>query len=410
MDRLTKKTYVYGAIEKELESFMYIRVAENSSSNKAFKQTHVEKIDDKNILSTETYFDYAGRETIIENQYKIIEKEYYGDGNIKRESVYEKINDGKVCVSDVLYFYNDKGLLDVTLTAYELGDKIKYFITKNIYTNDNLLKYEIKYLDAQEVDTTGNTVNLPEEAKASVIKYDYDEIGNVTSESTYIGLLSLSNLSTIIFAKKVEKSYDIPKNKITEISGDIKTEYTYNYLDKPVVVKNIVNKNDIFITNGTNKEDQETGLITTNSYDKNGNIIKTISPSNKVTEYTYDKLDRLLETKHNNVLSEDSSDKGTLSEINSYNWAGNVVKKELKFNDLVKSQSEYYYDSRNNLLVSIDKVDGKEAVHSYEYNNLGQVIAEATPESFSALDTTETVPVKKYSISNAKSRTNYTYL
>jgi len=181
MDRLTKKTYVYGAIEKELESFMYIRVAENSSSNKAFKQTHVEKIDDKNILSTETYFDYAGRETIIENQYKIIEKEYYGDGNIKRESVYEKINDGKVCVSDVLYFYNDKGLLDVTLTAYELGDKIKYFITKNIYTNDNLLKYEIKYLDAQEVDTTKNTVSLPEEAKASVIKYDYDEIGNVTS-------------------------------------------------------------------------------------------------------------------------------------------------------------------------------------------------------------------------------------
>ncbi|NLE04283.1 MAG: RHS repeat protein, partial [Crenarchaeota archaeon] len=227
MDRLITKSYKDEGDLKKLESFAYERGTEKSSSNKAFKQTHVEKIDDENELRTETYFDYAGRETIIENQYKIIEKEYYGDGNIKRESVYEKINDGKVCVSDVLYFYNDKGLLDVTLTAYELGKTRTYFITKNIYTNDNLLKYEIKYLDAQEVDTTKNTVSLPEEAKASVIKYDYDEIGNVTSESTYIGLFSLSNLSTIIFAKKVEKSYDIPNNKITETSGDIKTEYTY---------------------------------------------------------------------------------------------------------------------------------------------------------------------------------------
>lgn len=53
--------------------------------------------------------------------------------------------------------------------------------------------------------------------------------------------------------------------------------------------------------------------------------------------------DRLLETKHNQVSSENSSDKpGVLSETNSYNWAGKIVKKELKFNDLVKSQTENY--------------------------------------------------------------------
>ena len=158
MDRLNKKIYSNGSNKKELESFIYERGDENSPSNKAFKQIHVEKIDDENELRTETYFDYAGRETIIENQYKIIEKEYYGDGNIKRESVYDKTNNEKVCASDVLYFYNDKGLLDVTLTAYELDSKRTYFITKNSYTNDNLLKYEVKYLDAQEVAITGNTV------------------------------------------------------------------------------------------------------------------------------------------------------------------------------------------------------------------------------------------------------------
>ena len=195
---------------------------------------------------------------------------------------------------------------------------------------------------------------------------------------------------------------------MTEISGKIKTIYEYNYLDKPVRVKNAVKKDDVFIINTSDKE--ETELITTNSYDKNGNIIKTITPSNTVTEYTYDKLDRLLVTKQNDVLSEDASEKpGILSEINSYNWAGNVVKKELKFNDLIRSQTEYYYDSRNNLLLSVDHVDGKEAAHSYQYNNIGQVIAEATPESFSELDTAETDPVKKYSLSNASSRTKYIY-
>lgn len=57
-----------------------------------------------------------------------------------------------------------------------------------------MLKYEIKYLDAQEVTITGNTVTLPETARASVIKYEYDEIGNITSESTYIDELVLSKL------------------------------------------------------------------------------------------------------------------------------------------------------------------------------------------------------------------------
>lgn len=59
--------------------------------------------------------------------------------------------------------------------------------------------------------------------------------------------------------------------------------------------------------------------------------------------------------------------------------------------------------------MSIDKVDGKEAVHSYEYNNAGQMIAEATPESFSELKSSETDPIKKYSLENATSRTKYTY-
>ncbi len=414
LNRLTEKSYTdLSGTTTVLESFSYENGSDSSKSNRAYSQNHYETIDENSKLVTKTYFDYAGRETLVENPYKIIEKEYYGDGNIKRESIYENLNGndsyikGK-CTSDILYFYNDHGLLETKLTGYETGDKGTYFISKYLYTRDNLPEYEIAYLDAKEVSLTG-IISIPaDKAKACVIKYEYDGTGNVLSESSYINELSLSDLSSLKFAKRNEKEYDYSKYTITETSGEIKTITTYNYLNKPVEVKNIVSKND-FTESSALKNGNE--LITSNSYDLNGNLIKTISPSGNITKYSYDALGRMIKTEHPDVVSEDGGEAGVLSEITEYNWAGKVTGNKLKYKDQIKSSSEYIYDLRNNLLLSIDKIDekGNEAVSAYEYNTIGMVTKEASPAAFSDVSSSEEDKLKKYAISNASSHTNYYY-
>ncbi|MBQ5989431.1 MAG: hypothetical protein IJL67_08055 [Oscillospiraceae bacterium] len=396
LNRLITKKYSDGTNSALLESFSYER---GGTADKASKQTHTEYIDSVNKLVTETFFDYAGRETVSETQYKRTEKEYYADGNLKRERVFDKAADSK-CISDVVYFYNDRGMPDITLTGYKPGES--YFITKNLYTKDGLSEYEIVYTDAQKVDPSSPVI--PEKAKASVTRYEYDESGNVLKESSLLDEFAIADLSSAKFAVKTEWEYDVTNNTVTEKSGKIKTVYVNNYLDKTVTVKNIADSADITGTDGKG----ETELITLNSYDRNGNLIKTVTPSGSVTEYRYDNLNRLTETIQNNVPSEDGGDStGTLTETLSYNWAGSVTKKILKFGDQVKSESAYYYDSRNNMILSVDKTGDSEAAHAYEYNNAGLVTAEASPESFAG--TEEEDPLSRYTVSNAYGYIKYTY-
>ena len=84
-------------------------------------------------------------------------------------------------------------------------------------------------------NTADQKVEAPvinEKLKASVVKYEYDETGNVLSESSYINDFSISELSSLRFAKRTEKEYDYLNYTITEKSGDITTVTFYNYLDK----------------------------------------------------------------------------------------------------------------------------------------------------------------------------------
>ena len=61
------------------------------SPKKASKKVHIKYIDENTSLRTDTYFDYEGRETIIENPYGKIYKEYYGDGNLKAKAFITRI-------------------------------------------------------------------------------------------------------------------------------------------------------------------------------------------------------------------------------------------------------------------------------------------------------------------------------
>ncbi len=180
-----------------LEQFSYENGGENSAPDRASKYTHTEYINEENGLKTTIYLDYTGRETASENSIRKTEKEYYADRNLKREKVF----DNSICVSDVLYLYNDRGMLDTTFTGYKPGES--YFISKNIYTPDGLLEYEIVYLDAQKTELDSPV--LPQKAKASITKYEYDEYGNVLTESIYTGDFSTEDIASVKFAEKTTR-------------------------------------------------------------------------------------------------------------------------------------------------------------------------------------------------------------
>ncbi|MDO5151017.1 MAG: kelch repeat-containing protein, partial [Oscillospiraceae bacterium] len=398
LNRLTEKKYN----DLILEQFSYEKGNSNSTPYKSSKLIHTEYINGDSGLVTETELDYAGRETVSDNPFRKTEKEYYADGNLKRERVFDKSAESK-CISDILYFYNDRGMLETTLTGYK-PDK-SYFISKNIYTLDGLLEYEIVYLDAQEINP--DSPKWSENAKANVIRYEYDEHGNVLTESTYTGEISIADVSSAAYVVRTSREYDFPDNTVTEQSGNIKTVYVNNYLGKPVTVKNVVKSSDLIASAAGTGE--ETELITENTYDRNGNLKGTITPSKSETEYNYDKLGRLTETIQHDVPSDDGSKTGILTETLSYNWAGSVTKKVLKFGDSVKSESEYCYDSRNNLILSADKVGDKYAVTAYEYNRAGLLTAEASPESFAGISSEESLSAETYSIASASGYTKYIY-
>lgn len=201
LGRITRQKFidpVYGNEEVLLEESIYIKgeSIEGLSPKKASKKVHIKYIDENTSLRTDTYFDYEGRETIIENPYGKIYKEYYGDGNLKSESVYNKnIKYGSTfytLASRSVYYYNSQGLLDVSLMAHkEENNWISYFITKYGYTDDGLLDYEVNWLDAVEILNISDKTPLPKDRKANVKKYSYNELGSVTNERNYIGNVPL---------------------------------------------------------------------------------------------------------------------------------------------------------------------------------------------------------------------------
>jgi len=153
-------------------------------------------------------------------------------------------------------------------------------------------------------------------------------------------------------------------------------------------------------------------------YDKDGNVKTYTGPSNNRIEYEYDNMGRVTDTFYYGVKDEYGKELEYLKESNEYDWEGNVTKSEMKAvytdgEEKIHSLSEYYYDGRGQLLVSIDKLeeDGewKDVVNSYAYDNAGRLVQEALPGSFDTMAQGSQNPIEKYSVDNARSKTKYTY-
>ena len=217
----------------------------------------------------------------------IIQRMLYDiDGNVVKEMDAEGYLSGADDNSryGTLYKYNLAGwLMEKKVPLKKDKDTVYYQITRYTYDKNGQVlieKSSQEYITADSEPSAWNTIT-----------YSYDKSGNVKSVTD-----SSDGL--------VEYSYDamgrVAQEKIRmEGTKDIITGYEYNNCGNLVKSWNQVDAQDL--------DEGGTGTVqasTVMEYDKNGNVIKEITPEGYITTYAYDDNDRL--TAMNEQVREDT--------------------------------------------------------------------------------------------------------
>ncbi len=171
--------------------------------------------------------------------------------------------------------------------------------------------------------------------------YEYDINGNQVKETVYL---------------------DVNKTKVTE--------YEYNHFDKPVKMIQHAEAGDIYGNTPGSTEDLP--LVTTYTYDANGNVKTMTAPDQVLTEYEYDRLDRpVLQRVH----GRDEYGNAVIVTETAYDFAGNIISSTDGNGNITRN----IYNRRGMLEKTIDAAGGTTA---YYYDRAGRLTANVLPENF----------------------------
>lgn len=142
--------------------------------------------------------------------------------------------------------------------------------------------------------------------------------------------------------------------------------------------------------------------LTTNTYDKNGNLLKQVPNVGAATEYTYN--NRNMQTSVTTYTSGENSQ--SMSESYTYDFLGNVTSQTDRNGNVTK----YLYDQRGNLAYTIYP-NNKTAFTVYD--NTGRLITEVEPGDYTGDVTLQNADITEYETDLAAvdtmNRTEYTY-
>ena len=143
-----------------------------------------------------------------------------------------------------------------------------------------------------------NRVELRIDAEENHFVYDYDEVGNQILEEDVT-----RGLETVIEYDHLNR----PKRRLVTSQADgISYETLFNYRDSSHTVVETDPRDYVRTTvldglDRVHQVSQETGgeiLVTTQFYDANGNVKRIVDAENRTTEFDYDGLSRLRETRY----------------------------------------------------------------------------------------------------------------
>ncbi|MGB7605591.1 MAG: RHS repeat-associated core domain-containing protein [Lutisporaceae bacterium] len=276
--------------------------------------------------------------------------------------------------------YNTNGTLSTSIAP---NGSITY------YKYDSLDRLVEKYTPFEVVN--GSTLYTYE-------RFDYDKAGRKTavySSKDLVGLniqpLSLITTSYTYYNNGLLKSevdsegrrsdytYDNEGNLTKEeqyidaVNKKV-TEYTYNHLNKPIEHKEHVSAGALAGNEVTSTAD--TIITTTYTYDKNGNLKTVTAPQNVITTYEYDNMNRQISVSQPG-LDEFGTD-AIITNTTTYNWEGNPLTQT----DANGNITSYEYDNRGQQIKVINAMVG---ISAYSYDRAGRTVIEVLPLNYDAL-------------------------
>lgn len=312
--------------------------ADGSKENLVYDERgNVVQIEDGNGSSIQYFYDELNQlKKVVDAMGNSSAFEYNQDGKVIKET--NALGDSKT------YTYNNEGLL-LTTTDYN------GVVTSRTYNSLNLLE---KITDGLGFE----------------IKYSYDSMWNIKKEVLPNGAVNEfcydknNNLSRIIDGEGTETSIEYNTNgeKISEIRGESKREFSYDAVGRLICVKNA------------------DGGIINYEYDLFDNIVKVTDSIGNYVVFEYDEDNRMTKEennfgeiriyKYNNMNEvEEITDEFGASMKYTYIPGGEKIAK-IQYSD--DTYEEYKYDPNKNLIsfISRNRTETK-----YEYDALNRVSA-----------------------------------
>jgi RHS repeat-associated protein len=327
-DRVLQKKYYYSVLNNrntEKTEIVYLSTEESAST--IYEYDFAERlVRQTNADGGELITNYNSNGTINYSTDAMGKPTYYRYDNLNR-------------MTERWAPFGDDNFSYLTINYDKNGNKIQERVGLDPVT---LWSIPSNYITTNFEYDSNNYLILKADSANNKSIYSYDENGYMIKESIFIS------------------------------SSELKvTDYLYNYLGKIDTITQYIDAKDIY---GNNIDDNsELLLVTSYLYDANGNVIQMIKPDNRVITYEYDDLDRMIKESVQGI-NEFNQSTNIISTF-SYNFEGNVITSK----DPNGNVTTNLYNKKGLLEKTINPDGG---VTAYLYDNAGRLIAKVTPENY----------------------------
>ncbi|MDF2801268.1 MAG: repeat-associated core domain protein, partial [Anaerocolumna sp.] len=377
-------------------------------------------VDPENNTTTYTYDMYGNLKSETRPDGSILSYEYDAMDRILREYIKEQdglerslkksyaysiVSDKKTQKTETIYL--DDTQTSTTIYVYNYaGREIKKTapdggITVTVYNNNGTINYTTDALGKNTYYAYDGLNRLTQQwtpfsnGKYTYTAINYDKNGNKLSESTGLESVAQGAIPATLLTTSYEYDgnnqiinkkdaaggttafeYDFNGNIIRETifmdsNTTQHTEYTYNHLGKPLNMTRHVQAGDIH-GNAIGSLDDYL-LVTTYTYDADGNVLTMTTPDGTKTTNEYDYLDRsVIQT------VQGFNEYGANVAVNTataYDYAGNII----SLTDANGNTTKSYYNAMGLLTKIVDAMGGVTANY---YDNAGRLTATVAPLNY----------------------------